>query len=108
MRVSLAMKNPIDDRVIDDLMADTALFHIFMIQMIVEMARQQPEPRAWAKGFLSRLYDRLDVSETMMERRGRDSPIHAIARRQLDRLAQYAERTLPEAAEAGEGTRRRA
>ena len=76
----------------DHLMATGFVSMVFMTQMIVELARTQPDPLAWAQQFVARLHERIDANEERMD--DRRYPVHELARSQVDSLGRDLTRIL--------------
>ena len=73
-----------DGLLLDQLMANAFVLNAFMLQISLELAKQQSDPQQWAAAFISELHSRVDANEARVGADGR--PIHEIARQLFDTL----------------------
>ena len=73
-------------KVLDNLMADVLVGQVFMLEMSLELARQQPEPQAWARRFISKMQERVDGNARGVE--SSRFPAHELARQRLEQRGQ--------------------
>ncbi len=70
------------EALLDLLMADGFVLTAFMIQVSLELARLNSNPKQWAEEFISNLHSRVDRNESVVGIEG--LPLHELARRRID------------------------
>lgn len=68
----------------DFLMGSGFMLEVFMLQMTLELARSKDNPEEWARGFVTKLHERIDANEARVD--DRRYPTHELARQGFDRL----------------------
>lgn len=72
---------------LDELMADGFMSAVFMLQISLVTARQQQDPKAWARDFISQLHGRMDAHEKTMDASW--AGVHEKARTRIDSLGRH-------------------
>ena len=70
-----------DDTLSDAFFGNWLVTEFFMAETALALAMRQPEPREWAKSFITRLHQRIDQSEDGAP--DHPYPIHQHARAQI-------------------------
>lgn len=83
-----------EPELLDMLMANGFMLEVFMLQMSLEMARQQPDPQAWARAFIETLHHRMDSNEGRVGELAQRYPVHELSRLRIDQLGQALTRLL--------------
>jgi hypothetical protein len=82
-----------ESRLHDIYMANGLMLEVFMLQISLDMARQQENPKKWARNFVDQLHSRIDGNETRMIEPMR-RPIHELSRQGFDRLGSTLQKLL--------------
>ena len=70
----------------DQLFAAAFTANAFMLEVALQLAKQQPDPEKWATDFISNLHSRVDGSEERMDAVAQEQPIHELSRQHVDDL----------------------
>ncbi len=62
------------------------MLRTFMRQVSIELAKDKEDPEEWARGFIKRLHEGVDVNESSAGEGAARLPSHEMAREEIDRL----------------------